>query len=79
MKKTGIIIGAAIIAIITGGTYFVMGSKKSSNNVNEEYSRGHRVVMSSINPVPSELKENYFGGKQTKKRKRIKKNKTKKR
>jgi flagellar basal body-associated protein FliL len=80
MKKTEIIIVAAsILAAVVGGSYFLMGSKKSSNDVDSNYNKGSRIVMSNINPVPSELKENYFGGKRSKKRKTIRKNKTTKR
>jgi hypothetical protein len=80
MKKTEIIIVAAsILAAIGGTSYFLMGGKKSSNDVDSNYNKGSRIVMSNINPVPSELKENYFGGKRSKKRKSIRKNKTTKR
>ena len=80
MKKTEIIIVAAsILAAVGGASYFLMGSKKSSTDVDTGYNKGSRIVMSNINPVPSELKENYFGGKRTKKRKSIRKNKTTKR
>ena len=80
MKKTEIIIVAASILAAVGGTsYFLMGNKSSSNDIDSGYSRGHRVVASNVNPVPSELKENYFGGKRSKKRKTIRKNKTTKR
>ena len=74
MKKTGIIIVAAsILAAVGGASYFLMGGKKTSTDVDTGYSKGHRVVASNVNPVPSGLKENYFGGKRTKKRKSIKK------
>jgi hypothetical protein len=80
MKKTEIIIiAASILAAVGGASYFLMGGKKSSTDVDTGYSRGNRIVMSNINPVPPELKENYFGGKRTKKRKSIRKNKTTKR
>jgi len=80
MKNTGIIIVAAsILAAVGGASYFLMGSKNSSNDVDSNYNKGSRIVMSNINPVPSELKENYFGGKRSKKRKTIRKNKTTKR
>ncbi len=80
MKNTEIIIVAtSILAAVVGGSYFLMGSKKSSNDVDSNYNKGSRIVMSNINPVPSELKENYFGGKRSKKRKNIRKNKTTKR
>ena len=80
MKKTGIIIVAAsILAAVGGASYFLMGGKKTSTDVDTGYSKGHRVVASNVNPVPSELKEGYFGGKRTKKRKPIRKNKTTKR
>ena len=80
MKNTGIIIiAASILAAVGGASYFLMGGKKSSTDVDTGYNKGSRIVMSNINPVPSELKENYFGGKRTKKRKSIRKNKTTKR
>jgi len=80
MKKTEIIIVAAsILAAVGGASYFLMGGKKSSTDVDTSYNKGSRIVMSNINPVPSELKEGYFGGKRTKKRKPIRKNKTTKR
>jgi hypothetical protein len=80
MKNTEIIIVAtSILAAVGGASYFLMGSKKSSNDVDSNYNKGSRIVMSNINPVPSELKEGYFGGKRSKKRKSIRRNKTTKR
>jgi hypothetical protein len=82
MKNSGIIIAASIsaaVVAVAGGYYLLMGSKKTSNDVDSSYNKGSRIVMSNINPVPSELKENYFGGKRSKKRKSIRKNKTTKR
>ena len=83
MKSSTIyIVAAAILASVAGGSYFLMGGNKNSSisNLNTEYTRGNRIVMSNINPIPSELKENYFGGKRSKKKKyNSKKKKTTKR
>ena len=68
------IITGAIVAVVAGGSYFLMGSNKDyTSNLDTGYSRGNRIVASNVNPVPSELKENYFGGKHSKKRKYNKK------
>ena len=78
-NKIFIIAGAALAAIIGGSYFFMGGNKDSSNNIDTGYSKGNRVVSSNINPVPSNLKENYFGGKRSKKKKNNRKNKTIKR
>jgi hypothetical protein len=73
-NKTFIIAGAALAAII-GGSYFLMGGNKdSTSNIDTGYSKGNRIVASNVNPVPSNLKENYFGGKRNKKSKKRKNN-----
>jgi hypothetical protein len=81
MKNTEIlIIAGAILAAVGGGSYFLMGSNKNSvDNLDTGYSRGNRIVASNVKPIPSGLKENYFGGKRSKKRKNNRKNKSIKR
>jgi hypothetical protein len=77
-----------LISIIAGTSYYFMNNndnKYSDNNYSTDYGANkgpqtNRVVFSNqkVNPEPSGLINNYFGGKHSKKRKYSKKNKSKK-
>ena len=72
-----------LISIIAGTSYYFMNN--NDNNYSTDYGANkgpqtNRVVFSNqkVNPEPSGLINNYFGGKRSKKRKYYKKNKSKK-
>jgi hypothetical protein len=67
----------SLISMIAAGSYFMKKNDGSANSEIETVGR-NKIVFSNINPIPSELKENYFGGKRSKKKKYSKKNKSKK-
>ena len=87
-SKLSIIFGfVGLISIIAGTSYYFMNKNKNTDNKNstEDYGsnkgpQNNKVVFSNtkVNPEPSGLMENYFGGKRSKKNKYSRKNKSKK-
>jgi len=86
MKSNSVVIigFVGLISILAGGSYYFM-NKNKDNSTTENYgankgSQNNRVIFSNqkVNPEPSGLIENYFGGKRSKKKKYSKKNNSKK-